>query len=276
MCGIFGFVGSVPPARCAEFHGFLTRLAILASERGRHATGYAAFWTEDGSSSACFEWSKAPGDASRFVSGRRWAALRKALPSSLIGHCRYSTGTSPLVNANNHPFVGDRFAVTHNGVVRNVTEIVEERDLRLAPWQSRTDSEVILHVSEAAGEQVAAARDVLRLVEGAASVATLDLLDGSVAIYTNGLYPLVAVEVPRWRSTVYASTRSILCRALLGSTRSDHVGSWGPYRGILTPTRGDLSDSARWQRRAVERIEDLEAFRVRLLSPYTVAASSAA
>jgi len=275
MCGIFGFVGSVPSARVAEFHAFLTRLAVLTSERGRHATGYASFWTEDGSADACFEWSKAPGDATRFVEGRRWNALAAALPNSLIGHCRYSTGTTPAVNANNHPFVGERFAVVHNGVVRNVDEIVMARDLHTAPWQSETDSEVILHVSEAAGEPVAAARDVLRLVKGGASVAALDLLDGTVSIYTNGTNPLVVVDVPRWRVAVFASTRSILCRALLGSTRSDFVGSWGPYRGIWTPTRSDLADSAEWQRKAVEAIADVEAFRVRLLTPKVAAPRAA-
>ncbi len=212
MCGIFGYVGDIPADRREEFGGFLTRLAENTAERGRHATGFAAYVPE---TYGKIIWAKAPLSAERFVKVSAWKTLLNDLPPSFVGHTRYSTGSSPGKNANNHPFIGNRYAVVHNGTVRNASAIRNQYALRM---NSETDSEVILRLFERFERSETAVRVMLKTIEGAAAVVAIDRLDGSLIVFRNAKKPLVSVWVPRWNATVYASTADILRRALADSS----------------------------------------------------------
>lgn len=265
MCGIFGYVGKPPRKRRDEFVDFLERLAVLTSERGRHATGFVAYYAATERSAACHEFHRAPGPAREYVRGARWRSLVRNLPDALVGHCRYSTGSDPRRVENNHPFVGDRYGIVHNGVVRNVDEIVDAYDLFDADWESETDSEVILHLMEAVGPFEDAAEEVLYSAEGRVAVAALDVENGDVCLFTNGESPLVGVYVRRWRCLVYASTSSILIRALSAST----VPAFHFDRSNVTslPAPG-------WVRRVASDVVDFDPFRVHVFNPVTVSEDS--
>ena len=224
MCGIFGYIGDIPQKRRQEFASFITRLANLTGERGRHATGYAAWHAWEGFSSF-----KAPMSSSRFIQTPEWKALRNDLPNALVGHTRYSTGTDPKVNKNNHPFVGDVWAIVHNGWLTNYDQVVSDYDLEDA-LESYTDSEAILGIMETCGDPRIGFEEVLGYVEGAASVAAIHQNTGAVYLFREESKPMCVVRIPYFNAVVFASTESILTRAILGVSRGGRVNAQSHFQ----------------------------------------------
>jgi hypothetical protein len=142
MCGIFGFVGRLTDQKKFPLaHKFLSELAIASEARGTDATGFVARWPKN-----LFLMDKMPIRASHFVhSSYKFQSLAFGMPTTFIGHTRLGTGSSPKINNNNHPFIGDHFYMVHNGIIPSWKDICEKNSVTM---ESETDSEVVLRLLE--------------------------------------------------------------------------------------------------------------------------------
>jgi glucosamine 6-phosphate synthetase-like amidotransferase/phosphosugar isomerase protein len=78
----------------------------------------------------------------------------------LLGHNRLKTQGS-LDNMNNHPFVGDRFAVVHNGSINNCSLIKKSEQLK---YDETVDSYVILALLEKYKDTYESTEDLIKYV----------------------------------------------------------------------------------------------------------------
>lgn len=142
MCGIFGYVGRLGvPEKFALAHKFLSELAIASEARGTDATGFACRWPK-----SQFLMDKQPVRAAHFIhSSHKFRSLVREMPTTFIGHTRLGTGSTPRINNNNHPFIGNHFFMVHNGIVPSWKDICEKHNVTM---ESETDSEVILRLLE--------------------------------------------------------------------------------------------------------------------------------
>ena len=141
MCGIFGYVGNIPPSKWSIAHKFISKLAVASQSRGTDATGFAARWPKNK-----IVVDKSPQRAEYFVNTSfKLKDLSSEMPTSFVGHTRLGTGSTPLINNNNHPFLGDRFCMVHNGIIPSWKDFSEKNNIDML---SETDSEIILRVIE--------------------------------------------------------------------------------------------------------------------------------
>jgi asparagine synthetase B (glutamine-hydrolysing) len=205
VCGLFGFTGK------AKNYGKLMRymrvLAMETSERGTHATGFAALLD-----SGEFLGAKAPLPASKFVFEDNFEAAFNSEPRLFIGHCRLATHGDQSQNKNNHPHISkDRMlAIVHNGIVFQHEKLATSIGAAL---HGECDSEVILRMVEAAippGEKhgydklVNVAQE-LENFDAMFSVLTLDKARRCVWSFRNYSNPLVYWESEEFGVTVFAS-----------------------------------------------------------------------
>lgn len=183
MCGIWGYAGNITPEFSAKAHDFLYSLAAWSEVRGTDSAGFAA--RHD---SGHIVVDKMPVRASLFGQmSHRFLGLRRKMPSTLIGHTRYGTGSTPLINNNNHPFLGSIFHMVHNGVIPSWREY--QRNLQLN-MTSETDSEVIIRTIEKRmldqKESLARAAEwVLGNIWGNMAVALLDRSNPNIWLFRN-------------------------------------------------------------------------------------------
>lgn len=139
MCGIFGYAGN--SNKDELLHKFISVLAAESEERGVDSTGFSARFD-----SGYIVTDKMPFRASIFTEmSHKFARMVNKMPSTFIGHTRLGTGSSPIVNNNNHPFIGKDYDMVHNGVIPSWRDIAKEHKLDMT---SETDSEVILRLFE--------------------------------------------------------------------------------------------------------------------------------
>jgi predicted glutamine amidotransferase len=193
MCGIFGFVGEVGNDRgqSENLIRLVRALFYYSESRGTHASGFS-FKTND---RVVME--KAP------IRGGLLAYNSKALdslehekgPVSFIAHTRYGTGSNPKINTNNHPFVGGRFNMVHNGTIPSWHTFAKDNGLVL---DSETDSEVILRYIEKNYADSAMSRTIesaLIKIWGNMAVALIDKKEPDIWLFRNE-NPLLVFECP--------------------------------------------------------------------------------
>lgn len=217
MCGIIGYVGSTREGEWTETHGLLTELLVQSIERGRDATGFAAI-TEplDNPRNGRLITDKQPLVADEFVARNPfWRHLRHLRCRAMIGHVRASTSGSPAVNTNNHPHEGiagaSRFSLVHNGWYTNIREIQDRDSLHL---RTDCDSELAVRMIERVGSIPEGMRLCLEELRGAQALAVLDHRTGIVFLCRDSNRPLWVCRLKDKRRVLFASTPSILARAI--------------------------------------------------------------
>lgn len=114
MCALFGYLDCGKRVPMRTLQKMVQALANASEVRGHHASGIA--YNHNGRLSIY----KRPKPAHR---------LRFRIPdetAAVMGHTRYTTQGSQKRNCNNHPFrgnAGTEFALAHNGVLYNDTEL---------------------------------------------------------------------------------------------------------------------------------------------------------
>ena len=144
MCGILGYAGNIRKDKCALAFKFLQELYSESEIRGQDSTGFSCKFY--GIKRVISD--KMPYRASTFcMASHKFRKLKRKMPQLFIGHTRFGTGSSPIINNNNHPFHGKYYDMVHNGVVHSWRDIQKKNELSM---DSETDSEVILRFIEKA------------------------------------------------------------------------------------------------------------------------------
>ena len=130
MCGLFGFSDPFHVLTQKQLRKLTAALAIASEERGTDASGIAYVQAHK---LRIYKRPKAAHAVPWFV---------PAGTTVVMGHTRMATQGNPNYNPNNHPFPGvcgeTRFALAHNGVLRNDEALKRKYHLPKSPVQ--TDS----------------------------------------------------------------------------------------------------------------------------------------
>ena len=232
MCALFGWLdynGKISPKVLQK----LTQaLANAAEERGTDASGIAYVKNE------------------RITIYKRLQPAHKmkfrvpAGTSALMGHTRFTTQGNQKHNYNNHPFrgfAGQEFAFAHNGVLYNDREL--RRTKKLPVTKIETDSYVGVQLIEQNGDL--SFESLAQMAEDVSGNFTFTLLDAENSLYfVKGSSPLYLIHFPLIGLYVYASTQSIMEKALkvCGLLRFDYEVLNVKNGDILKiDARGDLS-----------------------------------
>ena len=120
-------------------------------------------------------------------------------PQWVMLHTRASTHGSPEVNRNNHPLMGHKLALCHNGVVYNKDAVLKQFN---TVAQREVDTEAILIALKNGGINA-----VAKHVEGSMSISWAK--GKTMHLWTNGKSPLVIGELYNG-DYMYASTDELL------------------------------------------------------------------
>ncbi|HYC22820.1 MAG TPA: glutamine--fructose-6-phosphate transaminase (isomerizing) [Candidatus Bathyarchaeia archaeon] len=161
MCGIVGYAGNQDAVPI-----LIAGLARL-EYRGYDSAGVAVL-TRGG-----LKVHKAAGKIRQLES-----SLPKRLRGNLaIGHTRWATHGEPNDrNAHPHTDCSGRIALVHNGIIENAAELRAQLEAAGHVLRSDTDTEVLAHLIEAAGEEELdqAVRRALAAVQGTYGIAVVD------------------------------------------------------------------------------------------------------
>ena len=145
--------------------------------------------------------------------------------SAVMGHTRLATQGDKENNCNNHPFYGkaDRsFAFAHNGVLYNDTAL--SKAFNLPKTKIETDSYVAVQLIEKYGSlDFDSLRNMAEDVMGNFVFTILD--ENNTLYFVKGNNPLYLVYFERFGLYVYASTKSIMDKALkiIGLQTENHT-----------------------------------------------------
>ncbi len=202
MCALFGWLdynGKISPKVLQK----LTQaLANAAEERGTDASGIS--YVRDGKITIY----KRPKPAHK---------MKFRVPAgtaALMGHTRLTTQGNQKHNFNNHPFrgfAGQEFAFAHNGVLYNDREL--RRTKKLPVTKIETDSYIGVQLIEQNG--ALSFESLAQMAEDVSGNFTFTLLDAENSLYfVKGSSPLYLIHFPLIGLYVYASTQSIMEKAL--------------------------------------------------------------
>ncbi len=133
MCAIFGFSGE-PTHKAVK--RLIEEMVFSAVKYGKDATGWMKFDNK-------FDYHKKPVDGVSYV-------FKYGIPkfkNNLVFHTRYATSGNPRNNKNNHPFIGEKYGLVHNGY------LYQNYLLYYLNWmeKSECDSEIFLNMIEKLG-----------------------------------------------------------------------------------------------------------------------------
>lgn len=213
MCGIVGFVGRVPSDIWGQTYSLARELFLSAEHRGRDATGFIAF--TDGAAKASASnlvIAKQPLAASEFIDDDpEFQRIEHRRCAAIIGHVRLATHGSASENRNNHPHVGRRYSLVHNGVVGNFRELVDRHSLRL---RSHCDSEALLRIVEQSPHPAIGLDTCLREVRGSMAVALFDAKERLVWLARNAGRPIWLARLTNDPRVLFASTAEIIIASI--------------------------------------------------------------
>ena len=201
MCALFGYLDYGKRVPWQILQKLVQALANASEVRGHHAAGIA--YNKDDTLTIF----KRPKPAHK---------LHFRIPdgtAAVMGHTRLTTQGSQKHNYNNHPFrgyAGEVFALAHNGVLYNDTQL--RKKLNLSDTQIETDSYIAVQLVEAQHELTF---DSLRYAaEQVRGYFTFTLLDQKDNLYfVKGESPLHLVHFPSLGLYVYSSTKEIMSAA---------------------------------------------------------------
>ena len=180
MCGIGGIF-------IRNNHNFspgkLMKLWQNLEDRGQDASGIAFLW-KDSDEPIVMKNATTATEMSEVVK----PTMGKLVQYALL-HTRFTTQGSTENNNNNHPVVKGSVILTHNGVIRNDSQMFFS--MREIP-EYEVDTEAL-----ATGISVNGISWTARKAEGSMSIAWVDKNDiEKVNLFTNGRNPLVIAELP--------------------------------------------------------------------------------
>lgn len=220
MCGLFGF-SRYANGSFKDINALTRSLAEESTVRGTDAAGIAY----------CLS-----GNLRIVKEGRSASLIDFKHPDTVravMGHTRHSTQGSEKLAYNNHPFPGHvkstRFALAHNGVLWNDEELRKKHHLPKTKIQ--TDSFIAVQLIEQKRQlNFESLRYMAEQVEGSFSFSILDQRDNLYLV--KGDSPLSILHFPKEKIYVYASTESILYRALVDSPLFSSMKQ-GEYETVL-------------------------------------------
>ena len=143
---------------------------------------------------------------------------------SVMGHTRHSTQGNKKKNFNNHPFSGHcknlNFALAHNGVLSNDYRL--RKDLSLPKTRIETDSYIAVQLIEK--KKVLNNESIKFMAEKVHGSFAFSILDSDDTLWlVRGDSPLTILHIPKLKVYIYASTPSILYKALADTALFDAV-----------------------------------------------------
>ncbi len=134
--------------------------------------------------------------------------------TAVMGHTRLATQGDKENNFNNHPFYGKAdkaFAFAHNGVLYNDTAL--RKSYNLPKTKIETDSYVAVQLIERQGKlNFNSLRNMAEDVMGNFVFTLLD--ENNTLYFVKGNNPLYLIYIERFGLYIYASTKSIMDKAL--------------------------------------------------------------
>ncbi len=203
MCGLFGFV-HYGKDKIKNLSDLTNSLAEQSAVRGTDATGIA-FCNSMGMNVV------KENKSAYVLSFKHPDEIR-----SLTGHTRHMTQGNQKDNKNNHPFTGRcrnlRFALSHNGVLRNDKEL--RKKYNLPKTKVETDSYIAVQLIESQRRlNFESLKYMAERTEGSFSYSVLD--ERNNVWLVKGDSPISIVHFPQRGIYVYASTEEILYKALV-------------------------------------------------------------
>jgi glucosamine 6-phosphate synthetase-like amidotransferase/phosphosugar isomerase protein len=203
MCAICGFLNYGNKVHHRVLLRLIRELSIAAECRGTDATGISYIKN---------------GEIITFKKAKPAHKLHLYFPRNtvaVIGHNRMTTQGSEKKNYNNHPFHGKTddhaFALAHNGVLYNDTEVKAQYRLRETPIE--TDSYAAVQMLEQYETlDSSTLKEVSEVLRG--SFVFTILRDDNTLFLVRGNNPITLYHYPELDLYVYASTKEILDKAL--------------------------------------------------------------
>lgn len=218
MCGLYGVLSYGNEIK--DMAEITEALAVESAVRGTDATGIAY---------------NKRGHMTVFKKSKSAYEMKFSVPkgvNAVMGHTRHATQGTLKYNANNHPFKGicggKEFALAHNGILANDTAL--RRELRLPSTRIETDSYIAVQILESQKQlNFDSIKYMAEKVEGSYSFTILDSRNNLYIV--KGDSPISLLHFPKNKVYVYASTMSILWKALVDTELFSDLKS-GEYEEI--------------------------------------------
>lgn len=218
MCGLYGILSY--GNKIKDMENITEALAVESAVRGTDATGYAYNGIKH---------------ISIHKKSKSAYAMNFSVPkeiTAVMGHTRHATQGTLKYNENNHPFKGHcgktEFALAHNGIICNDTRL--RKDLKLPPTKIDTDSYIAVQLLESQKQlDFSSIKYMAEKVDGSYSFTILDNKNNLYIV--KGDSPIALLHFPKKKAYVYASTMSILWKAIVDTELFSDL-KYGEYEEI--------------------------------------------